>query len=195
MTNSLNIIWSLLAIIGRLPDELICKILYDFQGLEHPISLLLNKKTYVNSYFSNMPYVPRLLTYYRKNGYTKHLQNLLLNSQKEYANKYRLNSIIYQDLGYFIPRNFGKLYYELKNDNLLVEPGMDLKLWKLNRSKNIVLNKVCTDCNYSFKSLATNLFNNRYISWTEVLNKIEMLKCGLYHYPYQKIHFLDPSDY
>ena len=195
MTNSVYTIWNFLAIIGGLPDELICKILYDFQGLEHPISVLLKKKTHLNGYFSNMPYVPKLLTYYRQHGYTPKLHNLLINSQKEYSNKYGLNSIIYQDLGYFIPRNFGKLYYELKRDNLLVEPGMNLKLWKLDRSKKIALNNVCTECDYSFTNLATNLFNKQYVSWTEVLKKIETLKCGLNQHPYQKIHFWEPLDY
>ena len=50
MSSTLSLYWKLLANIGNLPDELIVKILYENNGLKHPIvKLLYNEKYYTFS--------------------------------------------------------------------------------------------------------------------------------------------------
>ena len=132
MSNTLQTIFNLFRYIGNLPDEIICKIVYEFHGIQHPIVKLLLDKTNVEDYFKQMPYTQSLIKAYQQNGFTSNTKNLLLNCQKEYANKYNCNAIIYDDIGYFLPRPFGKLYYETKNNHKLVEGGMELKYWRLN---------------------------------------------------------------
>jgi hypothetical protein len=120
-----------------LPDEIICKILYEFQGVQHPIVDLLLKKTDVESVFSKMPYIDDLLKKYKKFGNTLKLTNYFIKKQKDHSNKYNTDDLIYRDIGYILPRPFGRLYHEL-NETKLVEPGMKMDYWELNRSRKIL---------------------------------------------------------
>jgi len=120
-----------------LPDEIICKILYEFYGVQHPIVGLLLEKTEVESVFSKMPYIDDLLKKYKKFGNTINLTNDFIDEQKNHSNKYNTEALIYRDIGYIMPRPFGKLYHEL-NDTKLVEPGMKMVYWELNRSRKIL---------------------------------------------------------
>ena len=120
-----------------LPDEIICKILYEFHGVQHPIVGLLLEKTEVESIFSKMPYIDDLLKNYKKFGNTINLTNRFINDQKDHSNKYNTEPLIYRDIGYIMPRPFGKLYHEL-NETKLVEPGMKMVYWELNRSRKIL---------------------------------------------------------
>ena len=68
--------------------------------------------------------------------------------------------IYYNDPGYFMPRQFGKLYYSIFNDTMK---------WNLHRSKYILDNIKCF-CNKSYSN--TNDINNN-SSYVEELKYIE----------------------
>ena len=48
--NTLSLCWYLLTIIGRLPEELIVKILYEYKGLRHPHVNILRESTKIYDY-------------------------------------------------------------------------------------------------------------------------------------------------
>ena len=46
--NTLSLCWHFLTIIGQLPEELIVKILYEFNGLRHPHVNMLREDTKIS---------------------------------------------------------------------------------------------------------------------------------------------------
>lgn len=170
--SNISLFWNLLKIKGGLPDELITIILYKYNGLSHPIVNLLLNKTKINVYeeLQIRPFIPRLLLEYTQTGYTDSLQNKLINEQKNYSNiHYMRHYIIYRDIGYFIPRIPGKLFYEIKNEHF----SIPLKDWKLHRSKKI-LKKIKCKCNYSYWDVNKYLLLERFnYNYTHILQHLE----------------------
>lgn len=140
------LLFNLLKNIGNLPDELIVKIIYDYNGMRHPIVTLLLNHTRNDEHeiLSSRPYTKNLIRYFNTFGHSDHLTYLILKEQKEYINQNNINYGVYKDIEYFLPRTFGKLYYNEKNEKLT----MFVKDWNLNLSKKKLENIKCMSCNY-----------------------------------------------
>jgi hypothetical protein len=163
MNSTLSFIWKYLNEIGNIPDELIVKILYEFNGFRHPIVTILLKETKNNTYenLQTYPFSKSIEKYYNKHGCTKKLIDLVSNKQNNYFRFEPIASYIYyNDPGYFMPRQFGKLYYSIFNDTMK---------WNLHRSKHILDNIKCF-CNKSYSN--TNNINN-HSSYVEALKYVE----------------------
>ena len=175
--NSISLLWNLLKFKGGLPDELITIILYKYNGFTHPIAKLLLCKTQINIYeaLQYRPFIPNLLLEYNRTGYTNSLQNKLINEQKNYSNLigyYIRNYIIYRDIGYFIPRKFGNLFYEINDDYF----SIPLKNWKLHRSKKI-LKKIKCICDYSYWDVNKYILLERFnYNYSHILQHLEKEK-------------------
>ena len=113
----------------KLPYEIVMIIIYNFLSLQHPISKLLIDKTknylYECQMFSNKNI--KIQKYYKNNGIDNYLLNLTHN----------------QDPGFYIPRKFGKLYYQIIKEKNKIQNGMSLSQWNL-KSQYCCIN--CDDC-------------------------------------------------
>jgi hypothetical protein len=141
--------WNLLSTIGDLPVEIILKILYEFNGLQHPIVKLLFNETKVDEWdrLRKLPFSRSIQNHYYKHGLNEALTTLL-NDKQNLHFSYNCSSYIHwKDPGYFIRREHGRLHYNLLNDNLNVNESSYMNLWKLNRSKKIIENIKCCGCN------------------------------------------------
>lgn len=172
--STISLYWNLLRFKGNLPDEIITIILYHFGGMRHPIVNLLLDKTRINAFeeLQQRPFIHNLLLEYKNTGCTEKFQNNLLNEQKNYCNMNSIrHCVIYKDIGYFLPRKPGILYYELKD-----KFSIPLQNWKLHRSKKILNNIKCY-CGYSYwkvnRFLLERMFNYNY---TEILQYLEKKK-------------------
>jgi len=137
--------WNLLSNVGELPDEIILKILYEFNGLQHPIVKLLFNETKNDEWdrLRKLPFSRSIQNHYYKHGLNNDLITLMNAKQNLYF-IYNCSSYIHwKDPGYFIRREHGRLHYNLLNDNLNVNETSYMKLWKLNRSKKIIENIKC----------------------------------------------------
>jgi len=179
MSSTLSLCWSLLYFIGNLPDELIVKILYEFNGLKHPIVNLLYNETKIDKYETvlNLPFSKSVQKLYYKNGVNDNLINIMNNKQL-YYNLHCLTSYInWNDPGYFIHREKGRLYYNVLNENLNVIKTSYMNLWKLNRSKKIIENIKCR-CGKCFVNDFGTLNNldiliNKHGNYVNILKEIE----------------------
>ena len=131
--NTLSLCWHLFTIIGRLPEELIVKILYEYKGLRHPhVNMLLDStKIYDYEKLQKLPLSKLVHKYYLNptQYYKVYGKNIIMfihdslknESKDNYSYPYGISRI---DPGYFIPRQFGRLFYEVNNDHLEVETYM-----------------------------------------------------------------------
>ena len=140
MTNTLSLCWDLLAIVGQLPDELIVKILYQYSGLRHPIANMLLEHTKIDSFeaLQKLPFSRSIYKFYlNREKYSAlfglNIINYINNKQYNYFRECK-SYFHYSNPGYFIPRQFGRLYYNVLNDHDSVETEIQVD-WKLNRSK------------------------------------------------------------
>ena len=120
MSSTLYLCWNLLDNIGKLPDELIVKILYEYNGLKHPIVKLLYNETKIDKWerLKNLPFSISIQKLYYKYGLNDNLINIM-NHKQTYYKLHSLTSYInWNDPGYFIRRENGRLYYNVLNDRL-----------------------------------------------------------------------------
>ena len=142
--NPLFLPWCLLTIVGNLPEELIIKILYHYSGLRHPIvNMLLNStKVYEYELLQKLPFSNFIYKFYiNHTKYNNRFNIEIIN----YINKHKIyfkgdprrSLLRYNNPGYFIPRQFGRLYYNTLNENDLIETIIHVD-WKL---KNVIMRK------------------------------------------------------
>lgn len=144
--NTLSLCWHLLSIIGNLPEELIIKILYQYSGLRHPIVNILLEHTKINEYekLQTLPFSKSIYKFYINQELYNSLFNIdiinyINNKQCSYFRECK-SYIHYKNPGYFIPRQFGRLYYNVLNEKDNVETKIHVD-WKLNKNKIIYKNK------------------------------------------------------
>ena len=144
--NTLSLSWHLLTIVGHLPEELIVKILYQYGGLRHPIVNMLLEHTKVDRFeeLQKLPFSQGIYKFYlNQEKYSAlfglNIINYINNKQYDYFRECT-SYINYDNPGYFIPRQFGRLYYNVLNDHESVETKVHVD-WKLNRSKIILKSK------------------------------------------------------
>jgi hypothetical protein len=181
MSSTLYLCWNLLSTIGNLPDELIVKIIYEFNGFKHPIVKLLFNETKIDEWerLKNLPFSRSIQKYYYKHGLNDNLVMIMNNKQTHYYLHNCTSYIHWNDPGYFIRRDKGRLYYNILNDklNVNVNETSYMNLWKLNRSRKIIENIKC-GCGkcyiYDFGQLnyVTTMLET-YGSYTNILKKIE----------------------
>jgi hypothetical protein len=118
---TLDLCWNLLSSIGNLPNELIIKIVYGFEGIKHPIVMMLLNETRQVQYTTlyNSPFSKKLRKQYYKHGVNDDLLKIMNDNNIDFW--ICRNYIEYNDPGSFIPRQFGRLYYHILNDNLKVD--------------------------------------------------------------------------
>ena len=139
--NTLSLCWHLLTIVGGLPEELIIKILYQYSGLRHPIVNILLHSTKINEYeeLQKLPFSKSIYKFYLKQDKYSSLFNIdiidYINNKQCFYFKECKSYIHYKNPGYFIPRQFGRLYYNTLNEKDLVENKIHVD-WKLNKHKN-----------------------------------------------------------
>jgi hypothetical protein len=145
MSSTLSLCWDLLANVGQLPDELIVKILYEHNGLKHPIVKLLYNETKIDKYerLKNLPFSRSIQNHYYKYGLDDNLISIMNNKQTHYHLHNCTSYIHWNDPGYFIRRENGRLHYNVLNETLNVIDTSFMNLWKLNRSKKIIENIKC----------------------------------------------------
>ena len=190
------LIWNLLRFNGRLPDEIIVKILYEFRGLEHPLVKILldftKNKAYENYQRSRISKV--LEKMYREDGEVSDRILRELNSYHGEARGYSLNMYVnYTDPGYYMKRRFGHLCYELvpgKNDGYNLNYVQSIsRYWKLYRSNKIICHLRCKKCNIQinywlnskFKPSDFNtyrydiggFYSDKQVTWMDLLKEIE----------------------
>jgi hypothetical protein len=143
MMNTLSLCWHLLIIVGQLPEELIVKILYHYSGLKHPIANILLEHTKVDRFeeLQKLPFSSSIYKFYLnqekyKSLFSIDIVNYINNKQCSYFRECP-SYIHYDNPGYFIPRQFGRLYYNVLNDFDSVETKIHVD-WKLYRSKRIL---------------------------------------------------------
>ena len=141
--NTLSLSWHLLTIVGQLPEELIVKILYQFGGLRHPVVNMLLEHTKVDRFeeLQKLPFSRGIYKFYlNQEKYTAlfrlDIVNYINNKQCDYFREC-MSYIHYENPGFFIPRQFGRLYYNVLDDLESVETKVHVE-WKLNRSKIIL---------------------------------------------------------
>lgn len=153
--NTLELCWYMLTIIGRLPEELIVKILYEFNGLRHPHVNMLREATKISEYETllKLPLSKLVHKYYLNptkyyKVYGKNIIQFIYDSlEKERKNVYPYG-ISTIDPGYFIPRQFGRLFYEVNNDHLEVETYRHSSIYWVSGIRSFVSLEV--DGTYSF---------------------------------------------
>ena len=151
MSNIFNLLWIFLYARCGLPNELIIKILFHFNGISHPIVTILQNETKIK-YFEDLQTVPfgkYVQKHYCKNGYDDTLKQIMLNKYK-YFKINNTSYINFNDPGYFIPRHNGRLFYNMDSNNNVN--------WDLNRSKKILSKIKCVGC---FKKY---IYSNEYNS-------------------------------
>ena len=151
---TLSLCWHLLSIVGNLPEELIVKILYQYSGLRHPIVNILLDTTKVNEYeaLQKLPFSKSIYKFYlNQEKYSTLFEidiiNYINNKQCHYFRECT-SYFHYNNPGYFIPRQFGRLYYNVLNDQDNVETKIHVD-WKLNRSKRIIESIRCNSTHLS----------------------------------------------
>ena len=141
-------LWIILQNTYKLPNELILTIMYNFRGLEHPLSIQLKKHTCVKYY-----------KYLQQSTFGKQIQKL------HKLNKIHLSMLHFtKDYGYFIPRNYNMLYYNRNDENDIVQKGMDIKLWNLNRFYSILYKKGCYICGCQYPIQTNSCYNRQLIN-------------------------------
>lgn len=140
MTHTLSLCWHLLTIVGQLPEELIVKILYQYSGLRHPLVNMLHEHTKIDRFeeLQKLPFSKGIYKFYLNKEKYNALFGIdiiiyINNKQHSYFRECK-SYIHYSNPGYFIPRQFGRLYYNVLNDIDSVETKIHVD-WKLNRSK------------------------------------------------------------
>ena len=151
--NPLSLTWHLLSIIGNLPEELIIKILYQYGGMRHPIVNILLESTKNKEYedLQKLPFSKSIYKFYlNKEKYSNlfgvDIINYINNKQHTYFREC-ISYTHYEDPGYFFPRQFGRLYYNVLNENINVDMNRQID-W----SEHINLKKTPT----SFKKWGEN---------------------------------------
>jgi hypothetical protein len=131
---TLDLCWNLLSSIGNLPNELIIKIVYGFEGIKHPIVMMLLNETRQNQYTTlyNSSFSKKLRKQYYNHGVNDDLLKIMNDNNIDFW--ICRNYIEYNDPGSFIPRQFGRLYYHILNDNLKVDNYS--YIYKFNRYNN-----------------------------------------------------------
>lgn len=116
----MDLCWNLLSIIGNIPDEIILKIVYEFEGVKHPIVMMLLNDTRQESYMKlyRTPFSKAIRKQYYKTGVNDALLKIM-NDNTDF--RICRNYIEHNDPGSFVPRQFGRLYYDIINDNLKVD--------------------------------------------------------------------------
>ena len=154
--NTLSLCWHLLSIVGGLPEELIVKILYQYSGLRHPIVNMLLNSTKVDEYekLQKLPFSKSIYKFYLnqekyRNLFEIDIINFINNKQCSYFRDSK-SYIHYKNPGYFIPRQFGRLYYNTLNELDAIETKIYVD-WKLNRSKRILESIKCQGTRLSFR--------------------------------------------
>lgn len=143
MYNVFNLLWTFLSYKGQLPDELIVKILYEFNGLSHQLVSILLNETKIK-YFEDLqtlPFSTHVQKHYYKYGYDTSLKDIMVNKHKYSKISNNASYINFNDPGYFIPRQNGRLFYNLDNTNVNRTVN-----WNLNRSKKILSKIKCVGC-------------------------------------------------
>mgnify|MGYP007047347296 CR=1 FL=1 len=180
MSSTLSLYWNLLDNIGKLPDELIVKILYEYNGLKHPIVKLLYNETKIDEYerLKNIPFSISIQKHYYKYGLNDNLIHIMNNKQKYYKLHFLTSYINWNDPGYFIRREKGRLYYNVLNDRLNVIKTSYMNLWKLERSKKIIENIKCRCGKCFVNDFGTlnylNILYNKHSDYVTILNEIEI---------------------
>ena len=189
--NSLSLLWHSLSIVGNLPNELILKILYQHGGYRHPIVNILLNSTKNEEYekLNKLSLGKSIYRFYlNKEKYTElfdiNIINFSNNKQKDYHRNTK-SYIHYADPGCFIPRQFGRLYYNIRYDDNDVVTKQQIS-WSnyLKRSKQILESKIQQYNNLISRGALSNisgkLYNNILIfllhetlSFTERLKIIE----------------------
>ena len=126
----MELCWNLLSTIGNIPDELIIKILYGFEGIKHPIVMMLLNETRQESYMElyNSSFSKKLRKQYYNHGVNDDLLKIMNDNNIDFW--ICRNYIEYNDPGSFIPRQFGRLYYHILNDNLKVDTYSYKYAWR-----------------------------------------------------------------
>ena len=146
--NPLSLCWYLLSIVGNLPEELIIKILYHYGGLRHPNVSMLLKSTENDAYeaLQNLPFSKSIYQFYLNEDTYSDLFGIdiisyINNTQHLYFRNTEYTH--HNDPGYFFPRQFGRLYYEVVNDQLGVNTSTQIDWSRKNlvRSKTILENR------------------------------------------------------
>ena len=116
----MELCWNLLSTIGNIPDEIILKIVYEFEGVKHPIVMMLLNDTRQDYYMElySSPFSKALRKQYYKSGVNDDLLKII-NDNTDF--RICRNYIENIDPGSFVPRQFGRLYYDILNDNLKVD--------------------------------------------------------------------------
>ena len=133
MSDVLTLLWEFLSFNGNLPDEIILKILYDFNGLSHPLVYILLNDTKINKYehLQILPIGKKVQKHYYKYGYDKILVEMM-NNKQQYFNIINYTSYLnYNNPGYFIPRINGHLFYSICYENNTIEITPQIK-WNIN---------------------------------------------------------------
>jgi len=139
--NTLSLCWYLLSNISGLPDELIVKILYQYSGLRHPIVNILLDHTKINYYeeLQKLPFSKSIYKFYLNQEKYSNLFNIdiinYINNKQCFYFRECKSYVHYTNPGYFIPRQFGRLYYNTLNDNNSIETKNYVD-WKLKKNKN-----------------------------------------------------------
>ena len=165
--NTLSLCWFFLTIKG-LPEEIIVKIMFQYSGLQHPLVKIILNATKMKKYeelqkipFSKSIYKFYLSPKYYSNLFGINIIDFINEKQTNYFNDVS-SYTHYSDPGYFIPRQFGRLFYNVNNDDDFVDTtnliGIPKKIYssssvyynvyttpiKLNTTKtNIILHTNC----------------------------------------------------
>jgi hypothetical protein len=175
MSDVRTLLWNLLSFNGNLPDEIIVKILYDFNGLSHPLVSILLNETKINKYerLQTLPIAKQIQKHYYKYGCNNNLIEIMNNKQKFF----NINSITtylnYNDPGYFIPRINGRLFYSIFDENNTIEITPKIN-WSLNRSKHLLEKIKCVGCLKHYASCYEyNSSKEKLKKYTYVLKELE----------------------
>jgi hypothetical protein len=150
----MTIVALLFDLMGKyIPNELILKIIYHYRCVQHPIVTLLLESTKKLEYENNQKHSlgKQLQKSYEMHGSSSQLQELIDYFYKTQLTGYGLRNDYFKinDPGYFIKRPFGKLYYNIKEENEPVQKGKKLCQWDLQRSSKIIKNLNC-GCGYNY---------------------------------------------
>jgi hypothetical protein len=162
MSDVRTLVWNLLSFNANLPDELIVKILYEFNGLSHPLVSILLNETKIKYYedLQSLPFSKIVQNHYYKYGYNLDLKNIMINKHKFFKIHNNASYINFNDPGYFIPRQNGRLFYSITGKCNTVNVN-----WNLNRSNKILDKIKCVGC---FKNY---VYSHEYNSSKASLNK------------------------
>ena len=102
MGEFLTLIWNILSNIGNLPDEIVVKILYEFNGMSHPLVAILLHETKIKYYddLQNLPFSKFIQNHYYNYGYNLELNNIMINKHKYFKIHNYASYINFNDPGY-----------------------------------------------------------------------------------------------